>query len=282
MIGESSSWGSSSARPMRGQRAAACFVLLVALALQCFGLRAELQFHPTATTDEVRAVFTGDISRADVASAQELGGLLKSGKRKLAGNAVGFASNGGDFEASLRLGRLLRELGLSTVVAKNDQCMSACVFAFMGGERRLAAGKIGIHRPYFPSTWDGPERQVRYRALQKSLRQYIDEMDYPPSLYEAVMIVPPEAMQILAAAELKRFYLDGISPSSEDTADATAARRLNLTMNDYLKRKASEPACALFAAGEGACVSPAQKAAASGDASAIRATGLGLGFSNQP
>jgi hypothetical protein len=227
---------------MREYRIAACVVLLVALALQCFGLRAELVFHPTGTPDEVRAVFSGDISRADVASVQELGGLLRSGKRKLAGNVVGFASNGGDFEASMRLGRLLRELGLSTVVARNDQCMSACVFAFMGGERRTVEGRLGVHRPWFPVAQDFPDRQVRFRSLQKSLRAYIDEMDFPDSLYEAVMAVPPESMHILAPAELKRFYLDGISPSSEDLADASSARRLGLNMHEYLQLKAKSVA----------------------------------------
>jgi hypothetical protein len=223
---------------MREYRIAACFVLLVALALQCFGLRAELVFHATGTPGEVRAVFSGDISHADVASASELGGQLKSGKRKLAGNAVGFASNGGDFEASMRLGRLLRELGLSTVVARNEQCMSACVFAFMGGERRTVEGRLGVHRPWFPVAQDFPDRQIKFRSLQKSLRAYIDEMDFPDSLYETVMAVPPESMHILAPAELKRFYLEGISPSSEDLADAAAARRLGLSMFQYLQHKA--------------------------------------------
>ncbi len=213
-------------------------LVVIALALPCTGLRAELVFHDTGTPNEVRAVFSGDISHADVASAKELGDLLKSGKRKLAGNAVGFASNGGDFGASLQLGRLLRELGLSAVVAKNEQCMSACVFAFMGGERRVVEGRLGVHRPWYPVAQDFPDRQVRFRSLQKTLRAYIDEMDFPDSLYEAVMAVPPESMHFLAPAELKRFYLDGISPSSEDLADAAAARRLGLTMFQYLQHKA--------------------------------------------
>ena len=201
-------------------------------------LRAELILHPTAIPGEVRAVFSGDISHADVASAKELGGLLKSGKRKLAGNSVGFSSNGGDFDASMLLGRLLRELGLSTVVARNEQCMSACVFAFMGGERRAVEGRLGVHRPWFPVAQDFPDRQIKYRNVQRILRAYIDEMDFPDSLYETVMAVPPESMHFLTPAELKRFYLVGISPSSEDLADAATARRLGLGMYDYLKVKA--------------------------------------------
>ena len=213
------------------------FLLLVTLLLPCT-LRAELVLHPGASPDEVRAVFSGDISHADVTSAKELAALVKAGKRKLAGNAFEFASGGGDFEASMRLGRLLRENGLFSIVAKNDQCMSACAFAFMGGERRRVEGRLGVHRPWFPVVQDFPDRQSKYRSVQKALKAYIDEMDFPDSLYETVMAVPPEAMHFLTPAELKRFYLVGISPSSEDLADAAAARRLGLGMYDYLKVKA--------------------------------------------
>jgi hypothetical protein len=239
-----------------------CF-LLAMLSLACFGLRAELVFHvadqasgPAAArkysnpsdvayplfagkgAQEVRAVFSGDITPADVDSAKVMAGLLRSGKQKLAGNTVWLAGDGGDFDASMRLGRMLRELGVYTAIAKNDRCLSACVFAFMGGERRSVEGKLGVHRPYFPVTQDFPDRQDRFRNLQKTLRAYIEELDFPDSLYEAVMAVPPESMNFLAPAELKRFYLVGISPSSEDLADAASARRLGLSMRQYLQVKA--------------------------------------------
>lgn len=239
------------------------YLLLAALALCCVGLRAELVFYPTDPAggqsaakkygnpsdiayppfsgngaEEVRVRLSGDITHADVADMKVMAGLLKSGKQKLVGNSVWLASTGGDLEASMRLGRQLREMGVFTVVAKNDQCMSACVFAFMGGERRKVEGRLGVHRPWFPVAHDFPDRQARFRNLQKTLKGYIEEMDFPDSLYEAVMAVPPESMNILAPAELKRFYLEGISPSSEDLADAASARRLGLTMHEYLKLKA--------------------------------------------
>jgi hypothetical protein len=49
--------------------------------------------------------------------------------------------------------------------------------------------------------------------------------------------VPPESLRILAMPEMKAFFLEGISPASEDLADAAAARRLGLNMADYLKVK---------------------------------------------
>jgi hypothetical protein len=238
------------------------WLLLAALALTSLGLRAELIFQAAETgsavrkysnpsdipnpkggaEEVVRVMFSGDVTPADVASAKVMVGLVKSGRQKLLGNTVWLAGNGGDYEASIKLGRMLRELGAYTMVAKSDQCMSACVFAFMGGERRAVEGRLGVHRPYFPIAQDFPDRQQRFRNLQKSLRAYIEEMDFPDSLYETIMAVPPEAMHIVAPAELKRFYLVGISPSSEDLADAAGARRLGLSMHEYLQLKAKSVA----------------------------------------
>lgn len=285
MIGNWSFGRGSDVGPLRKHRAAAAVALLLVLALQCFDVRSELLFrgveqidsqqrasstrnysNPSDTAyarvsasgaalpaEEVRVVVTGQITRDDVASAGMMAGLIESGKQKLAGNSVWFASDGGDIDAAMDLGRLLRKLGVHTLIGRNDRCLSACVFAFMGGERRIVAGRLGIHRPYFPFTQDTPDRQARFRYLQRTLRDYIEELDFPPSLYEAMMVVPPETMHMLAPAELKRFYLDGISPSSEDIADAAAARRLGISMLEYLQRKAKAPACAVLVAGQGRC-----------------------------
>jgi ATP-dependent protease ClpP protease subunit len=214
--------------------------------------------------EEVRVFLSGEITRADVDSAALMVGLLKSGRQKIAGNTVWLASNGGDIDAGMELGRLLRDRGVYTLVGKNDQCMSACVFVFMGGERRSVAGRLGIHRPFFPYTYETPDRQARFRHLTKVLREYIDELDFPASLYEAVMLVPPESIQILTPGELKTYYLEGISPSSEDRLDALAARRLGLSMRQYLTHKATAPACAFLDAGQGRCEGKVMEASASG------------------
>ena len=270
-------------------------LLLIALAGQSPGARAELLFRSVqqvngeqrwspvrkysdlsdaaytrvmpngapAPAEEVRVFLSGEITRADVDSAALMMGLLGSGRQKIAGNTVWLASNGGDIDAGMELGRLLRDRGLYTLVGKNDQCMSACVFVFMGGERRSVAGRLGIHRPFFPYTHDVPDRQARFRHLTKVLREYIDAMEFPASLYDAVMLVPPESIQILTPGELKTYYLEGISPSSEDRLDALAARRLGLSMRAYLQHKATAPACAFLEAGLGKCEGKVMEASAS-------------------
>jgi hypothetical protein len=285
------------AQSLRKQRIAAAVALFLVLVLPRPDLRAELLFRgvdqvnghqgsapirkysnpsdiayprlsiaAAAPAEEVRVFLVGDISRADVESAELLLGLVRSGKQKISGNTVWLASNGGDIDSAMDLGRLLRKSGIFTYVAKSDQCFSACVFAFMGGERRGVAGRLGIHRPYFLYTQDSPDRQVRFRNLQKVVKGYVEEMDFPDSLYEAIMLVPPQSMQTVAPADLKRFYLEGISPSSEDIADAASARRLNLPMVEYLQLKAKAPTCTFPVAAQGSCEGTARDETASGGA----------------
>lgn len=200
----------------------------------------------SALVDEVRVYLSGEITGKDFDSALVMERLIKNGQQKLVDNMVWLGSGGGDIDTGMDIGRLLRKLGIVTFVDKSDSCMSACVFAFMGGERRGVAGQLGIHRPFFPYTQDVPDRAARFRFMAKTVKDFVDEMDFPASLYEAVMLVPPESIQVLSAADLKRFYLEGISPSSEDKVDAAAARRLDLPMSDYLKRKARTPACTVL------------------------------------
>lgn len=283
---------------LRRQRVVAAFSLAFVLVLQSFDLHAELLFrsseqingqqrwspirkysNPTdiayprvsaigaaVPAEEVRVFLTGEITHRDLDSAGVMEGLIASGKQKIAGNTVWLASDGGDIDVGMDLGRLWRRLGIFTLIGENDQCLSACVFAFMGGERRSVTGRLGIHRPFFPSTQDTPDRQNQFRHLQRTLKGFVEELDFPTSLYEAVMLVPPESMQIVAPADLRRFYLEGISPSSEDRVDAAAARRLGLSMFQYLQRKAKAPACAFFDAGRGQCEGKVLAAAASGSA----------------
>jgi hypothetical protein len=285
------------AQSLRKQRVAAAVALFLMFVLSGPDLRAELLFRSVepangrlgsspirkysnpsdiayprislgtaAPAEEVRVFLIGDISRADVESAEVMLGLVQSGKQIISGNTVWLASNGGDIDSAMDLGRLLRKRGIFTYVAKNDQCLSACVFAFMGGERRGVGGRLGIHRPYFLYTQDSPDRQLRFRHLQKVVKGYVEEMDFPESLYEAIMLVPPQSMQTVAPADLKKFYLEGISPSSEDIADAASARRLNLPMVEYLQLKAKAPTCTFPAAVPGRCEVMAQDETASGGA----------------
>ena len=236
-----------------------------------------------AVPEEVQVIVSGFITADDVISAKVMEGLLKSRKQKLAGNLVFFASNGGEFDAAMELGRLLRKIGVSTMVGRDDQCLSSCVFAFMGGDRRFVTGQIGIHRPYFSSSRYLLDRRVQYRQLQRRLKEYIEELDFPPSLYEEVMAVSSESIRMLSPADLKRFYLHGMSPSAEEEEDAASARRLDIPIQQYLQLKARACAgpqaqdCAKAAVSAAAGGTPRRQQQDTRGKTAEGALGLGLG-----
>jgi ATP-dependent protease ClpP protease subunit len=219
-------------------------LILLVLALQSVELRAELVFrsleqangrqswsaikkysnprdvdYAARPAEQVRVFVTGEITGEDAVSARVMENLIQAGRHKVVGNTIWLASNGGDIDAAMVLGRILRRHGVFTIVGKDDQCLSACVFAFMGGERRVVAGRLGVHRPFFRSTQVGTDRQARFRNLQNVVRAYFDELDFPPALYEEVMAVPSESMKFLAPAEIKQFHLEGIRPSSAGAND---------------------------------------------------------------
>ena len=303
--------------PARSRSAVAATLLGLILVLPCPDLHAELLFRSAqpdepqrwselkrysdpshtaypkvaaddalASPDEVQVIVSGFITEEDVASAKLMEALVKSGKQRIAANVVAFSSSGGEFDAAMDLGRLLRRLRVSTLVGRDEQCLSSCVFAFMGGDRRVAAGRIGIHRPYFSSTRYLLDRRVQYQQLQRKLKEYIEELDFPPSLYEAVMAVSSEAIQVLGPGDLKRFYLDGMSPSAEEEADAESARRLDMPIGEYLQRKAKlQPCsqaggCAKEGASAGAAAHTRQDEASSPSGTTRGAVGLAPAPSN--
>ena len=82
-----------------------------------------------------------------------------SGQSIFHGQRVVINSPGGNFEEGMKLGRLIRQQGFRTAVAKTVQngefstptagiCASACVFAFAGGVAREASegSKVGVHQ----------------------------------------------------------------------------------------------------------------------------------------
>ena len=266
----------SPARKTRSLRWFAANALLIALALQAADLRADLLFrsagkaaggqnastprsyaNPEDTrypriladgtelaSEEVQVIVQGSITQEDAYGARVMESLVRRGRQKIAGNLIFFSGNGGNVDAAMEVGRVLRRLRVSTLVAGGEQCLSSCVFAFMGGDQRKVDGRLGIHRPYFSSTHKDADRRKYYRQLQRRLQNYIEELEYPSSLYEAIMAVPPQSMSILSTVDLKRFYLHGMSPAAEDEADAREAGNLGISLREYLQRKAQALPCA--------------------------------------
>jgi hypothetical protein len=69
-------------------------------------------------------------------------------------------SPGGDIEEALKIGHLIREHQMSTVI--DNICASACTYTFMGGVKRVAAEgtQYGVHQFYGNIVFTDIEKQV--------------------------------------------------------------------------------------------------------------------------
>jgi hypothetical protein len=144
-------------------------------------------------------------------------------------NVLFLDSPGGNVVGSLKLGKMLRRLGTAVVVARvlhgpddrataiaAGRCMSACVYALMGGRKRVVPpeSEVGIHRMF--------RREVEHDAVSRlsetrtffapeemvdALSRYSGAMGISPKLVAMAEQIPPETVHIVTPSEMIRWRL---------------------------------------------------------------------------
>src|SRR5258707_874679 len=108
------------------------------------------------------------------------------------GIVVTLNSPGGDVDAAMQIGRIIRKYRAFVQVGVGSKCYSSCALIYIAGTTRLSYGKIGLHRPYFASAPQNPreiERQVPI-MLQK-LKSYVQEMGVTDNFYQEMVNTEP-------------------------------------------------------------------------------------------
>lgn len=143
-------------------------------------------------------------------------------------------SPGGSVEGSIKLGLVMRRLHIATVVARAEpvgasgpdqllpgRCYSACVYAFMGGSKRvLPPGSIaGIHRAYMPGVGPdpvghaipqahrGPRASINPDVASIAIARYSRLMGISLNLLRTAEQVSPSSIHIVTRSEARRWHL---------------------------------------------------------------------------
>jgi hypothetical protein len=136
-------------------------------------------------------------------------------------------SPGGRVVASMRLGAALRKLRAAVIVARFDagdgldfpsagRCMSACVYALMGGARRVVppASQLGIHRMSSQDSGGALGRLFTHASpsyasddMVAALAGYAAQMGVSPTVIRVAERIPPEEIHIVSSAEQRRWRL---------------------------------------------------------------------------
>jgi len=150
-------------------------------------------------------------------------------------------SPGGDLDAAMQVGRIIREQEGIVTVYNHAQCVSACVFVLLGGVDRFVFGTIGLHRPYstdMPSTAD--EAGKEYRGMRAKLQSYLREMNIPDRLLDAMNAVGPQQIRWLSgekdSKELEDLWITGRDPVWEDLRLSERAKELNISKKELIRR----------------------------------------------
>jgi hypothetical protein len=136
-------------------------------------------------------------------------------------------SPGGKVVASMELGQAIRRLGMGVIVARPaagsrdamdlvaGRCYSACVYALMGGARRVIPpqSRVGVHRMFnYSTSFDLSEGVVRERNLddggmRATLSRYASNMGVSPDLINFAERTSPDQLYMLTSADIARWRL---------------------------------------------------------------------------
>lgn len=155
-------------------------------------------------------------------------------------------SPGGDIDAAMRIGRLLRNAHATAIAIESRPCVSACVLAFAGAVSRAAsAGSIGVH-----SVWrSGGDASVdasavAYENVRLRIVDYLNEMRIPVRLLDLMYSASPSEMRMLSNTDLSDTLLNGDDPVWHESEALAEARALNISVAELYRRRArSEAEC---------------------------------------
>jgi hypothetical protein len=149
-------------------------------------------------------------------------------------------SRGGDVEEAIKLGRLIRQLRLSTIAPdrfnlagvlaqfgvhagpidrNNNVCASACVLVYAGGVTR-SGDLLVLHRPFVDSDKASALSDVEFESAEKQgilvVRQYLEEVEFPEYYIEKLIYTSSQDGYIPTDNDLGEHPLPQMPPSIEE------------------------------------------------------------------
>ena len=182
----------------------------------------------------------------------DLDGRIDRATPRLLGDAMRHASGsdcllrvnspGGDLDAAIEAGRLIRRQRAGTFVPEQATCASACLLLFVGGVQRQALGGFSLHRAYSSRLMNSmDEAQYSYRDINTRIRRYLDEMNIPERLLNVMNSVPPGQARVMHPARdldmLRELHIVGEDPAWADQHASAEARRLGISKQEYYGRQ---------------------------------------------
>lgn len=138
-------------------------------------------------------------------------------------------SEGGELDAAMRMGKVIRQARLKAEVRAGAKCFSACTFVLAAASAPQVAGSVGISR-IVPGKDEA--------ALLNAARQYLAGLGVPVDLAHQMFSLPPGKLRLFNEQELGFFRLSSTVGKRFDEEDnAGMAKKMGLSQGQYLQFK---------------------------------------------
>ena len=186
----------------------------------------------TPTDKFVSIKIVGEIQYEEEYSLEDAIETVQREKLNLKLNAVVLNTRGGNVDAALKMGRLIRKHGLNTYLAPNSECASACIFVLIGGITRMAFGELSVHRSGVDSNSPTTLEKLKKHNDDniKEVNDYVQEMGISPLLADAILLTPYWRTRPLTWRDRTRWGVHGMDTIHEEMWFREASRSAKLTV----------------------------------------------------
>jgi hypothetical protein len=220
-------------------RAASRVCFLIGL-LSCTSAFAEAYRLTSSPIDEFepRIVIRGQITQQDFAFFSSQVNEFKSKPLR-----VFLDSPGGDVDAAMKIGRIIRSADGETRIPLNRRCSSSCALIFISGVKRFNFGELGLHRPYFASApLSNAQIEKQMPIMRSAVKEYVEEMGITGGFFERMFNTPPSEIDILRGDDSEKIVPE-MDPTYEEIETSRQARWYGLTTSEYRKRDSLRESC---------------------------------------
>lgn len=167
--------------------------------------------------------------------------------------AIILNSKGGDVAEAIRIGELVKALGVRVYIIPDGEgfCASSCFIIYVAAIERSASGvdtiktegvkgqlgPLGVHRPYMRAAQDGPSGVTRQEQIMKDMRIYLFNAGVGHSLIDKMMSHASNDIYWLSTEDIRA--LGNFSPGLEEQlikkCHYNARREDNLNARDWIQ-----------------------------------------------
>jgi hypothetical protein len=187
----------------------------------------------------IRIVISGQITQQDLAFFSSHSKEFEFEPLKVFLN-----SSGGDVDAAMKVGRIIRSADGETRIRLKGRCYSGCALIFIAGVKRENFGELGLHRPYFASApLSRQQIEKQLPVMRSAVKGYVEEMGVTDGFFERMFNKDPSGIDILRGPDESEKIVPETDPTYDEIETSRKAQQYGLTTSEYRKRDLLANSC---------------------------------------